>query len=230
MNDDRKDTQGPEPESRESLEQAAMQDQEMQEIHDQLLREKEEPSEGFSPVPIVLIFLFSAMCFWGGVYMVEYSGGYRWDAYSPDYDPDAETAEPEELTLVERGARIYRNQCSQCHQPDGSGIDGVYPPLDGTRWVNGDEERLAKILISGLNGPVQVQGNEYNGNMPAFGPNGSDLRPREIAAVLSYVRQEWSNDSGEITEEAMSGYINDYGDRGSAWTAEELLADHPMEE
>ena len=55
---------------REAMEKAAMQDEHMQEVHAQLMREKEEPHEGFSPVPIFLMFFFAALCFWGGVYLV----------------------------------------------------------------------------------------------------------------------------------------------------------------
>ena len=95
--------------------------------------------------------------------------------------------------------------------------------------MTGSEERLARILINGLNGPVEVKGETYNGNMPAFGPNGLNLKPRQIAGVLTYIRAEWGNAAPEVTEEALKGYIDSYGERSSPWTAEELLADFPME-
>ena len=84
----------PKTKGRGSLEKAAMQDEHMQDVHAQLMREKEEPQEGFSPVPIFLMFIFAALCFWGGVYLVEHSGGYRWDAYSPDFNPHADAPSP----------------------------------------------------------------------------------------------------------------------------------------
>ena len=56
-----------------------------------------------------------------------------------------------------------------------------------------------------------------------------NLKPKQIAAVLSYIRQEWGNDAPEVTVEAMDAYIDDYGTRGPQWTAEELLAEFPME-
>lgn len=214
---------GPNAESREALEQAAMQDEQMQDVHAQLMREKEEPHEGFSPVPIFLMFAFAALCFWGGVYLVEYSGGYRWDAYSPDFKPGAEKAKPPEISLFDRGARIYRNQCAQCHQGDGSGVSGVYPPLAGADWVTGHPQVIARILINGLNGPIEVAGNTYNGNMPAFGPNGLALNDRDIAAVITYVRQEWGNDASEVSPEIIGDYVADYGGRSTPWKAEELL-------
>ena len=220
---------GPDPRSKESLEQAGMQDEEVQEVHAQLMREKNEPHEGFSPIPIFLIFVFAALCFWGGVYLVEYSGDFRKDAFSPHFDPAAAKEPPEPTPLPEVGAKIFRNQCAQCHQADGQGISGVYPPLVGSSWVTGSEERLARILINGLNGPIEVKGNTYNGNMPAFGPNGLNLRTREIAGVLTYIRAEWGNEAPEVTEDAMAGYMDTYGDRAEPWTADELLADFPLE-
>ncbi|NBB79836.1 MAG: c-type cytochrome [Verrucomicrobia bacterium] len=213
---------GPNSSSRQSLEQAAMQDEQMQDVHAQLMREKEEPHEGFSPVPIFLMFLFAALCFWGGVYLVEYSGDYRWDAYSPDFKAGVERAKPPEISLVERGARIYRNQCAQCHQAEGNGVAGVYPPLAGADWVTGHPEVIARILINGLNGPIEVAGNTYNGNMPAFGPNGLALNDRDIAAVITYVRQEWGNAASEVTPDMINQYVGDYGSRTAPWKAEEL--------
>lgn len=213
---------GPNSASRESLEQAAMQDEQMQDVHAQLMREKEEPHEGFSPVPIFLMFAFAALCFWGGVYLVEYSGGYRWDAYSPDFKPGADKPKPPEISLFDRGARIYRNQCAQCHQAEGNGVAGVYPPLAGADWVTGHPQVIARILINGLNGPIEVAGNTYNGNMPAFGPNGLGLNERDIAAVITYTRQEWGNDASEVTPDMIRQYVADYGSRTAPWKAEEL--------
>jgi mono/diheme cytochrome c family protein len=213
---------GSNPSSKESLEQAAMQDDQMQDIHAQLMREKEEPHEGFSPVPIFLMFLFAALCFWGGVYLVENSGGFRWDAYSPDFNPHAGAPAPVEIPLFERGAKVFRNQCAQCHQASGEGVAGVYPPLAGADWVTGHPEVVARILINGLNGPIEVKGNTYNGNMPAFGPNGLNLKSKEIAGVITYIRQEWGNSASDVTVETVDTYMEKYASRGTTWSASEL--------
>jgi mono/diheme cytochrome c family protein len=207
---------------REAMEKAAMQDEHMQEVHAQLMREKEEPHEGFSPVPIFLMFFFAALCFWGGVYLVEHSGGYRWDAYSPDFDPNAGAPKPVEISLFDRGAKVYRNQCAQCHQADGNGVPGVYPPLAGSDWVVGHPQVMARILINGLNGPIVVKGNTYNGNMPAFGSSGLALSEKDIAAVITYVRQEWGNAASEVTEPMIGDYSALYAGRSTPWQAAEL--------
>jgi mono/diheme cytochrome c family protein len=216
---------GPNADSRPSMEQAAMQDESIQDIHDQLMREKSEPSEGVSPVPIFLTFLFAALGFWGGIYLVEYSGDYRWDAYSPDFKVGAAAPEPVQLTMFERGSRIYRNQCAQCHQADGNGVAGVFPPLVASDWVTGHPEVISRILINGLVGPIEVKGNMYNGNMPAFGPGGLGLSERDIAAVITYTRQEWGNAASEVTESMIADYSAMYNARSAPWTAEELLED-----
>jgi hypothetical protein len=91
--------------------------------------------------------------------------------------------------------------------------------------VTDHQESLARILINGLNGPIEVVGKQYNGNMPAFGPNGLNLKPIEIAGVLTYIRQSWGNQASEITEATMIAYMDQYGSRGTPWTAEEVVLD-----
>jgi len=71
-----------------------------------------------------------------------------------------------------------------------------------------------------LVGEIEVKGNIYNGNMPAFGGILSD---RDIGAVLTYIRQEWGNDAGPINEEQVAEARNLYGSRAAAWSASELL-------
>ena len=212
----------PKTKGRGSLEKAAMQDEHMQDVHAQLMREKEEPQEGFSPVPIFLMFIFAALCFWGGVYLVEHSGGYRWDAYSPDFNPYADAPKPIEISLFDRGAKVYRNQCAQCHQADGNGVLGVYPPLVASNWVTGHPQVVSRILINGLNGPIVVKGSNYNGNMPAFGSSGLALSDKDIAGVITYIRQEWGNSASEVTEATIAEYSDLYAGRSVPWQATDL--------
>ncbi|MCH2155492.1 MAG: cytochrome c [Opitutales bacterium] len=199
------------PPSRHTLEHAKVGDDHIQYIHDQLQREKSEPSEGFTPVPIFLLFVFSALIFWGGIYVEKNSGEFRWDAYDPQFSTKGmAVVEPPDYDSVDwlmpRGERIYA-QCVACHQADGNGMAGAFPPLAGSNWVTGSEELLAGILINGLVGEIEVMGNSYNGNMPAFGPNGTGLRPRDIAAVLTYIRSSWGNAADPITATEMESYM-----------------------
>ena len=189
-----------------------------------LAREHEEPRENTSPIPVFILFIFAALCFWGGIYLVEHDGGFSKNAYTLDYDPDAK-AEAVQIVLFDRGKKIYNAQCVACHQTNGQGVTGVYPPLAGSEWVTGHQEMLARILINGLNGPIEVSGKEYNGNMPAFGPSGLNLKSLDIASVLTYIRQEWGNTCSDFTEENMKQYMAQYGSRTTPWTAKEIVFD-----
>lgn len=84
------------------------------------------------------------------------------------------------------GLAIFRNTCATCHGNDGDGIEHIAPPLSGSQYVEGSSERLAMILLNGLEGPVHIKGQLYhfNGSMPNFGNNYSD---KQIADIISYL-------------------------------------------
>lgn len=210
---------------KESLEKAAMQDKQMQDIHAQLMRENEEPHEGFNHIPLVLVFIIMAFGFWAGIYLVKFGGDFRADVFDPNFKGTATASVLPEISLFDRGAKVFRNQCAQCHQGDGNGLAGVYPPLAGSSWVTGHPEVPARILINGLNGPIEVKGNTYNGNMPAFGPGGLNLKPKEIAGVITYVRQEWGNNASEMSVAMIEDYLASYSARSTPWQAAELRED-----
>ncbi|MEO8058820.1 MAG: cytochrome c [Burkholderiales bacterium] len=92
------------------------------------------------------------------------------------------------------GQQVFSANCVACHQATGKGLPGVFPPLDGSEWVNGDPRVLANILLHGVTGDISVAGQTYKGAMPSFG----QLGDAELAAVLSHVRSAWSNKSAAI--------------------------------
>ena len=92
------------------------------------------------------------------------------------------------------GATVYAGNCVACHQGNGLGIAGAFPPLDGSGWVNAEPELLVQILLHGVQGEMEVLGNVYNGVMPAM----AHLSDEELAAVSTYIRTSWSNASGEV--------------------------------
>lgn len=212
-------------ENKNSEDSNELQDDAIQEIHQNLINNKELPKEGFSFLPIALIFLFAGVCFWGGIYIVTQGGEFRWDGYHPDFAAKDHSISIPEKSLFEIGEKVFLAQCAQCHQNDGQGVAGVYPPLVESTWVLGHQEVLARILINGMNGKVIVLGKTYNGNMPAFGPSGLNLKPKQIAGVLTYIRQEWGNAGSEITEETMKNYMAMYNARTTPWTSDELYVD-----
>lgn len=117
------------------------------------------------------------------------------------------------------GEVIYQRQCATCHGANGQGVAGTFPPLDEAEWVTGDTDRLVRILMHGLQGPVEVGGTRYNGVMPAFGGR---LNNEEIAALLTYIRSSWGNQASEVTTGAVQEVRTEYSGRTSPWSASEL--------
>lgn len=214
----------------QTAEQAGANDESIQKVHAILLREKAEPSEGFSPMPLFLLGLISAMIFLCSVYVVHYRGGFDPLVYDERFDAEAAKAAasgPKELTpeqILASGKRLYQT-CLACHQAAGTGVAGVYPPLAGSEWVLGKEERLIRVLLHGLGGTIQVKGNTYNGAMPAFGKvpgGGYNWSEEKISHVLSYIRHEWGNDAAFVTKEKVSEVLAANKARAKVWTQEEL--------
>ncbi|MFO7669856.1 MAG: PQQ-dependent sugar dehydrogenase [Bacteroidales bacterium] len=93
------------------------------------------------------------------------------------------------------GEQVYRIACQVCHQADGNGVPGMHPPLRGNDWVNGDKERLIRIVLEGMKGEIEVNGEIYNHVMPPA----SHLDATQVADVLSFIRQSFGNDAPEVT-------------------------------
>ncbi len=124
---------------------------------------------------------------------------------------------------IATGKHLYQN-CVACHQPTGLGVPSVFPPLAGSEWVSGNEERIIRVVLHGMSGKVAVKDSSFNGNMPAFGQGlGFNWTDDKIAAVLSYVRQSWGNSAPMITKEKVTE-IRTKGAAGrkTAWTPAEL--------
>ena len=92
-------------------------------------------------------------------------------------------------------AKLYDAYCRACHQQNGKGDGARFPPLDSSEWVMGDKKRLISVVLNGLQGPIEVKGNAYNGTMPGHGY----LSDSEIALILSYIRQNFNNDADSVT-------------------------------
>lgn len=114
------------------------------------------------------------------------------------------------------GAALYSQNCALCHQLDGSGQTGLYPPLAGSEWLKGDPRLPVRIVLAGLQGPVTVKGVRFDGQMPSFS---NVLSDEELAAVLSYVRAEF-NGVREPVPAALVARLRP--ERELPWTAAEL--------
>lgn len=93
------------------------------------------------------------------------------------------------------GEKIYSDHCAECHQKDGKGASGRFPPLADTDWVTGDKERLIKTVLQGLEGNIEVNGEFYNAVMPPF----SFLDDDEAASLLTYIRKSFGNNASAIS-------------------------------
>jgi mono/diheme cytochrome c family protein len=95
---------------------------------------------------------------------------------------------------IKRGADVYLVQCLQCHQENGEGLEGVYPPLAKSDYMMADKKRSITQTLKGLTGEIKVNGKIYNGEMAAF----ETLTDEEISDVLNYVRNSWGNKSAAV--------------------------------
>jgi mono/diheme cytochrome c family protein len=102
---------------------------------------------------------------------------------------------------IRSGATHYERFCSGCHGSDGLASDGEAPPLAGSAWVSGPEARLIKIALHGLRGPIQVGEKIYDREMPGLGRRLSD---RDMAVLLSFVRNRWGASNAAITPAAVT--------------------------
>ncbi len=108
--------------------------------------------------------------------------------------------------VLEKGEEVYKKYCLACHQSDGSGNPGMFPPLSETKTVNGDKETLINIILNGMQGKIIVKGEVYNQVMVPH----SFLSDKEIAAVLTYIRNSFGNNSGAITEDEVGKLRPEY--------------------
>lgn len=122
---------------------------------------------------------------------------------------------------LEAGRACYALYCAPCHQATGSGAAGVAPRLAGSEWVNGPPERLARIVLHGLYGPVEVNGQAWNLAMPGLGVAGN-LSDEVISSILSFIRQAWGNQSSPIGPQVIHDVREQTKSRTLPWTAAEL--------
>jgi mono/diheme cytochrome c family protein len=125
-----------------------------------------------------------------------------------------------------RGVSVFRSTCQPCHGADGNGIKSLAPPLNRSEWVTGDKNKLSAIVLFGLTGPIKVNGTLYqspeiSGDMPGIGHN-IDLVNEDIAQLLSFIRNSWSNEAGKVTDEDIGRIRQQYKGRQKAFTAGEL--------
>jgi mono/diheme cytochrome c family protein len=109
--------------------------------------------------------------------------------------PKVDTTKVDKASLMAHGEKVYGQVCAACHQANGQGVPGAFPPLAGAGEFYGDAQNHAKIIVHGLSGEIVVLGTSYNSAMP---PQGG-LSDYDIAAVATFERHSWGNDDGIVT-------------------------------
>ncbi len=198
------------------------------EKHDALLTRPDSSQEGSESLAPSLIVVFLVLVFLGAGYLFFNSGGFEANVFNPKRvswagGGKAAAAAPDPMML---GKKVFNQTCAVCHQPTGQGVPGQFPPLAGSEWVLASEgwhgdNPIVKIVLKGLQGTVQVKGNQFNN---AMAPWGGQLNDEQIAAVLTYVRNEWGNKAKPITPEFVAKIREETKGRSDPWTQKELQA------
>jgi mono/diheme cytochrome c family protein len=133
--------------------------------------------------------------------------------------PKPNTNAPPEI--LAKGKELYNMTCGACHQADGQGLAGQFPPLAGSDWVLvPDGARMIRIVLHGVGGPMEVNGTTFDNAMVPWKDVMSD---DDVAAVLTYVRNEWGNQGTLVKPEQVAAIREKEKDRIDPWTAAELL-------
>lgn len=197
-------------------------------IHSAVKREKADLPAGGDNAPTWAIFIAFLVAIFAGGQLGTTAGGYSLDnvaAYGPILDPRPKTLgegnalDPFQLAM-KKGATTYA-LCGGCHQGSGMGVPGQFPPLVGSEIVLEGTERLTRIVLHGLVGPVTVKGVGYNtpGGMPG---QGAVLSDGDIANVITYIRNTWGNEGSMVTKEMVTKVRDTEKARTTQWTMAEM--------
>ncbi len=186
-----------------------------------------EPGETHRSMSLWYVLLLCLFFGWGGYYTQRYSSGYSALSFNENAIPgvvNTNAAAPVDPYVL--GRRIFGDTCAKCHQPDGLGVAGQYPPLVGSEWVlAAGPARMIRIVLDGLQGPIKVKGVGYDNVMS---PHRDSLNDVQLAAVITYVRtqKEWGHTASPVTPEEVAAIRKRTKERSAlgAWTGPELMA------
>lgn len=184
------------------------------------------PAAGRAHLPMWIFLLLLGLVYSGAIFFDHHSGWFDRQVYAPYasaeqlelYQPKSGAAE-----VLARGKRSFEQNCGACHGNDGLGKPSLSPPLAGSEWVTAKGvQRLIRIPLAGLNGPIHVKGQTmtFPNGMVAIGATLSDA---DVAAVLSYIRSAWGNQADEITADDVKKVRADVSSHPQPMTDEELM-------
>lgn len=132
-------------------------------------------------------------------------------------------AESDVQEQKQRGELLYSRVCQSCHLPQGQGIPGMFPPLAKVDWVVAAKpDRLVRLILHGMAGPVQINGETFVTPAPLMPPQ-ADLSDEQIANILTYIRSAWGNEAAPVKTEQVTRIRAEEQGRTALWTEEELL-------
>ena len=202
--------------------------EEVQDVHAAIQREKREPRVGLEPLSIWLIAVYGLAVFFGGAYLGRYSGSFSGEALDPPIHPMKKggggpqgQTQQAELTPVERGKKVFQANCAVCHQATGLGSETQgYPPLAGSEYTTGGSRRAAMIVLKGLTGPVKVKGKQFGSAV--MQPWDKTLNDQKIADVLTYERSDWGNNASPVTAEQIAALRKELASHPESFTEPDL--------
>ena len=184
-----------------------------------------EPTSGVAFAPVTLLVILVVLCYWGMGFLDRHGGGFNPKVYEPFHSyKEVDDLQPksDDAKAAIQGKKVYDLYCSVCHQPTGKGLPNQFPPLAESDWVSvAGPDRLIRIVLDGLQGPIKVSGTDWNNAMP---PWKELLKDDDIAAVLTYVRQNkaWGNSAGPVTAAQVKAVREKEASRATSWTGDEL--------
>jgi mono/diheme cytochrome c family protein len=206
------------------LDQARSSDEGLLDAHEKLLGRRPDDGARYRLLPIGILFTLSGLILFSGTYLNRYAGHYSSAIFDENAKPTSGLPAAVKVDPVAQGKIQFNAVCITCHQATGLGVPGIYPPLAGSEWVNGPSARVIRIVLYGLKGTVHVGGKEFGAAaMPVFGQvagSAYNWNDEKIAAVLTYVRQEWGNKAGAVSADEVSAVRKALGDRKEMSEAE----------
>lgn len=150
---------------------------------------------------------------------------FEWPGHKVDTESIKATIKlPEaQQKLFADGRQQYLGVCAGCHGTDGRGIQRLAPPLAGSEWVLGSEQRLALLVLHGIEGPIDVAGKRYDAPdiLPVM-PSHSTMDDGAITSILVYIRNEWGNNAGPVNRRTVGRLRHTTQGRVQPWSAEGL--------
>lgn len=188
-------------------------------VSPQALRELPEPTQGARSLQVFSLSLIIGLAFWGGMYLLRFSGNFDPFVYDETPHVAAFINRPTQQANID-GALLFTAHCLSCHTEQNPVFRLIYPPLRDSPFVHEHPYVPIAIVLKGVQGPFPFNGRSYNAVMAPF----ESLPDAHIAAILTFLRSPaWDNDAPPITAPTVRRVRTLLNDRNAHWTYPELM-------